>query len=536
VAQEAGVTRETRHYTILGLIGRGGQGNVYQARLQDTGGFRKDVAIKLLKDGLDDESIQRFRDEARILGLVRDRAIVSVDPPIRLAGRWALVMELAEGLSTHLALVRGGPLPVTVALEVVTEVARVLDKLYRARGLDGQPLHLLHRDIKPANIQITHEGEVKLLDFGVARADFEERETRTVQHIGGTFGFIAPERLRGVNSPACDIFSLGVTLRVLLTGEKPATMGPATMAALTPDLYHGIELAEQMRHEDPQKRPTAQEVERKARELRAAMKGPTLQDWANHVMPKLQRPMEDPLVGTVLTESFELEPELAVTPRAAPAPPPAPKPAPSPPALAPVRRWRRVPPWVLAAAAMALVFWLSTVGVVAVASQRWFASLRQAQQVQLEQEEGLVATEPAPARPEPTPVPEPAPAPAPTPTPPAPAPPAPEVAVSAPPRPAPPRPAPPRPAAPARAATLPVQAPPAPVVTHIDLSSAVPAIVWVDGVKVGPAPLRRHPVAAGTHQIRLEASGKSVEATVLVGGRRGSTQFDWDGGPALGAR
>jgi hypothetical protein len=508
VVQEAAMTREMRHYTILGLIGRGGQGNVYHARLQDAGGFRKDVAIKLLKEGLDEESIQRFRDEARILGLVRDRAIVSVDPPIRLGGRWALVMELADGLSTHLALVRGGPLPVTVSLEVTAEVARVLDKLYRSRGLDGQALHLLHRDIKPANIQITHEGEVKLLDFGVARADFEERETRTVQHIGGTFGFIAPERLRGVNSPACDIFSLGVTLRVLLTGEKPATMGPATMAALTPDLYHGIALAEQMRHEDPQKRPTAQEVERRARELRAGMKGPSLQDWARDVMPRLQRPMEDPLVGTVLTESFELEPQASlpgVVPRPA-------MPSPAPPALAPPARWRQIPGWVMGVAVLAVFSWITLAGIVAVASQGWWASLYQAQ-AELE-------VVPPPVEPAPAPIPAPALVPVLVPElVPGPAP----AIMSAPTRPILSKPVAPPP-------------PPAQAVTHIDLTSTVPALVWVDGVKIGLAPLRGHPVAVGTHRIKLEASGKSVEATVLVGGRRGATKFEWDGGPALGAR
>lgn len=509
------MTRETRSYTILGLIGRGGQGNVYHARLQDTRGFHKDVAIKLLKDGLDDESMRRFRDEARILGLVRDRAIVSVDPPVLLGGRWALVMELADGLSTHLALVRGGPLPVTISLEIVVEVARVLDKLYRIRGPDGQPLNLLHRDIKPGNIQITHEGEVKLLDFGVARADFEARETHTVQHIGGTFGYIAPERLRGINTPACDVFSLGVTLRVLLTGEKPATMGPATLAALTPDLYHAIALAEEMRNEDPEKRPLAQEVERRARELRAGMEGLSLQGWAQEVMSKLERPMEDPLVGSVLTESFERETPLpalhglVLRPPALALPPTPVRPI----GLSP-SRWQRPPRWVQGMAAMALLFWLTSMGVLAVASQQWWAS------VQVAPEEGPAAILPPPV---PSDIPS-SPVPAPVP-----------VSVQPP--------------------VVPVVRdrdghggqrnhggePPSPLVApptvaKVDVSSAVPATVWVDDVKVGPTPLQGHPLTVGTHRIRLEAPGKAVEATVLVGGRRGATRFDWDGGPALGAR
>jgi hypothetical protein len=74
-----------------------------------------------------------------------------------------------------------------------------------------------------------------------------------------------------------------------------------------------------------------------------------------------------------------------------------------------------------------------------------------------------------------------------------------------------------------------------PSLVPIDISSAEPATVWIDGVQVGRTPVRQ-PVRAGRHQIRLVAAGGSVEATVLVGGSRGSTRFAWDGGPALGAR
>lgn len=273
------MSRDRRRYTLLGLIGRGGQGDVYHARMDGPEGFRKEVAVKLLKPGLTQESLTRFRDEARILGLVRDRSVITVDAPTRLGEQWAIVMELVDGASLNTVLARG-PLPPSVALEVVGEIARVLDKVTHAQRPDGTPLGLLHRDIKPGNIQVTREGEVKLLDFGVARADFDERESHTETHIGGTLGFIAPERTRGVNGPACDVYSLGVTLRVLITAERPTEVGPLDLVGATDGVGGALVLAERMRSDDPGSRPSAREVLEEAARLRATVDGPGLAAWA----------------------------------------------------------------------------------------------------------------------------------------------------------------------------------------------------------------------------------------------------------------
>ncbi len=159
---------EGRRYQVIRLLGKGGFGKVYQARLEDDTGFSKEVAIKLLNDRDAPVSVlQRFRDESRILGLIRDRAVISVDAPTRLEGRWAVVMEYVEGVTTG-RLVSKGAIPPKVSLEIIQEVARALAKLYEIPGPDGQPICLVHRDLKPANFLLSWDGAVKIADFGIA--------------------------------------------------------------------------------------------------------------------------------------------------------------------------------------------------------------------------------------------------------------------------------------------------------------------------------------------------------------------------------
>jgi len=243
---------ELRRYKIVNILGQGGFGTVYRARLEGSEGFTKDVAIKLLSE-LDpsEDVLSRFRDEARILGLLSDRNIVGVDPPTKLGGRWAVVMEYVHGASCE-DLIRKGALPPSVALEVVEEVARTLDNLWHAQGTDGKQLELLHRDIKPPNIQITQTGQVKILDFGIAKATFGGRETKTTNHIGGTMGYIAPERLEGEEGPKGDVYSLGVVLHELLTGQRPkSSTGKLPKDAGQPGMKDALGLAEKMRAMEP---------------------------------------------------------------------------------------------------------------------------------------------------------------------------------------------------------------------------------------------------------------------------------------------
>jgi serine/threonine-protein kinase len=315
---------ETRRYEVLHVLGRGGFGTVYRARLLASGGFRKEVALKVLHADLatSEDVVRRLRDEARMLGLLRHRAIVHVDGLVRLDDRWAIVMEYVDGASLRDILDRG-PIPPGVALEICEEVAAALDVAFARKTSEGASLHLLHRDIKPGNIQVTSQGEVKLLDFGVARAEFGGREAKTSSLIFGSLAYLAPERMDFEDTHKGDIYALGVTLYECLVGKAldKASINPRkhrdqVEAALhqlrtsirDPDLC-GL-VADCLAYE-PDERPDARTFERRARELRRSFPHPWLRDWAESAVPaarSARRPDAeggelDHWSGTVLDET-----------------------------------------------------------------------------------------------------------------------------------------------------------------------------------------------------------------------------------------
>lgn len=129
---------------------------VYRAAMLGADGFEKPVAIKLLRLAGSDprfaaEAQQRFRDEARLLGLLRHRAIVQVDSLVYIGGHQAVVMELVDGVSMR-ALVKRAPVPEGPSFEIVAEVSAALDAAWHRPGPAGRPLNVCHRDLKPANL------------------------------------------------------------------------------------------------------------------------------------------------------------------------------------------------------------------------------------------------------------------------------------------------------------------------------------------------------------------------------------------------
>ena len=307
-------TQSRRRFRILETLGKGGFGTVYRAEMTDAGGFSKQVALKVMTyDGDASEDIaRRMRDEARILGLIRHRAVVGVNSLVPLADGWGVVMEYIAGIDLSTAIKRQRPPPV-VCLEVIEEVAAALDAAYsRTTAEDGTPLRLIHRDVKPSNIRITRQGEVKLLDFGVASAEFEQRESSdAVGFVMGSTRYMAPERRHGQESHKSDVYALGIVLANALSGKRFAdppreadkhsrylgtileTVRRALEAHNDPEVMAAAPsvrmlLLEMLAHH-PDDRPRAGSVEQRCRKIRKHLPAPWLRDWAEATVPRLRQ-------------------------------------------------------------------------------------------------------------------------------------------------------------------------------------------------------------------------------------------------------
>ncbi|MSP55491.1 MAG: serine/threonine protein kinase, partial [Myxococcales bacterium] len=156
---------------------------------------------------------------------LQHRHIVRVDDLLQLGGRWALLMEYIAGLDIETLITRarasGVTLPPRAVMQICAATAAALDSAFAAVGDDGAPLFVVHRDIKPSNVRLSQTGEVKVLDFGIARADFAGREAKSERVRYGSLGYMAPERVLGEPETAAgDVYSLGVMLYELLTLES----------------------------------------------------------------------------------------------------------------------------------------------------------------------------------------------------------------------------------------------------------------------------------------------------------------------------
>ena len=203
-------------YKILSLIGEGGMGEVYLA--EDTKLGRK-VAIKLLKFGLGTINIiRRFQQEERILaGLSHSNVAQLFGGAVTPAGLPYFVMEYVDGARLD-DYCRDRQLSISQRLTLFRKICTAVS--YAHQNL------VIHRDIKPANIRVTSDGEPKLLDFGIAK--LLDSEAPMVGEVTMTFAavmtpeYASPEQVRGENmTTASDVYSLGVVLYELLTGQRP---------------------------------------------------------------------------------------------------------------------------------------------------------------------------------------------------------------------------------------------------------------------------------------------------------------------------
>lgn len=219
--------RQLGRYELLRRIAAGGMGEIFLARMRGTAGFEKRVIIKTILPHLAEEPefITKFLDEGRLVVQLTHGNIVPVFDMGEQDGEHFIAMEYIPGRDLREIVKRlqadDALLPIEISLHIVAEVCKGLSYAHRKVDDAGRSMGLVHRDVSPSNVLISREGEVKLIDFGIARA--RNKLARTVSgRIQGKFCYMSPEQASGKSVDArSDIFSTGVVLYELLTGARP---------------------------------------------------------------------------------------------------------------------------------------------------------------------------------------------------------------------------------------------------------------------------------------------------------------------------
>ncbi len=213
-------------YVIEEHIATGGMAEVFKARMVGMEGFQKTVAIKRILSNLNDsdEFVHMFIDEAKLAAQLNHSNIIQIFDLGKVEGAHYIAMEFIEGRDLRSILAecqeRGRTLPVALALQVASLLASALDYAHKKRDFEDRELGLVHRDVSPQNVLISYEGDVKLCDFGIAKAASKASQTRAGA-LKGKLQYMSPEQAWGKTiDHRSDIFSLGLVLYEMLTGEK----------------------------------------------------------------------------------------------------------------------------------------------------------------------------------------------------------------------------------------------------------------------------------------------------------------------------
>ena len=204
----------------------GGMGEIYLASLKGPGGFEKLLVIKRVLESLAGKPgfVEMFLSEARVAAKLAHRNIAQIYEMGRADGHYYIAMEYVAGRSLSelikRAVLRHERVPLSHTLDIVSQVASGLDYAHRAADTQG-PLNLIHRDISPRNLLLSYSGEVKIIDFGIAKSRMSLEPT-AAGVVKGKVGYMSPEQSTARKlDPRSDIFSLGVVLYELCTSSHP---------------------------------------------------------------------------------------------------------------------------------------------------------------------------------------------------------------------------------------------------------------------------------------------------------------------------
>ncbi len=237
-----------QRYRVIDKIDAGGMAEVYRAEREGLEGFAKQVAIKRVLPHLSENErfIRMFLDEARLSGRLTHSNCVQVFDIGYGDNAYFIVMEFVDGTSLKAVVDHyrrlGQSIPAPIAVHIVLEVAKGLAYAHELRDNDGRELHIVHRDVSPPNVLLSRYGEVKIVDFGLARAN-SQLEKSEPGIIKGKFGYLSPEAALGQEIDArTDVFALGIMLwellagRRLFLGETDLQTVRAVQAAVVPDI------------------------------------------------------------------------------------------------------------------------------------------------------------------------------------------------------------------------------------------------------------------------------------------------------------
>ena len=283
-------------YEIKELVGEGGMAIVYKALDHR---LNRSVAVKILRDEMarDEEFKRRFCAESHAVAMLSNPNIVAVYDVSHSDAMEYIVMELVDGITLKQYMDKKGALNWHEALHFARQIARALAHAHE-RGI-------IHRDIKPHNIMLLKDGSIKVADFGIAALDNEVHESNG-QAIG-SIHYIAPEQARGENPDIrSDIYSLGVVMYEMLTGEKPYTgdtLGEIAVKHMNADPVPPHELAEDIPLELERIALKAMEADIQKRYQTAGELLADLDSFSQSQMKAEEEPLESPAVVPVRSVS-----------------------------------------------------------------------------------------------------------------------------------------------------------------------------------------------------------------------------------------
>ncbi len=217
--------RQFGPYRLVHQIATGGMAEIHLAKTKGVGGFEKYVALKMIHPNYssDEHFIQMLIDEAKISVQLQHVNIAHIFDLGRVEDTYYIAMEYVDGCDLFRILRRASEkdvvMPIEIAAYVAKEVAAGLDYAHRKRDTQGRSMGIVHRDISPQNILLSTAGEVKIVDFGIAKATMRARQT-AAGVIKGKYYYMSPEQAWGDAVDArSDIFSAGILLYEMLTGQ-----------------------------------------------------------------------------------------------------------------------------------------------------------------------------------------------------------------------------------------------------------------------------------------------------------------------------